>query len=73
MLPWRVVGEVASLRLPDGGPHPKAGAFAEAQASTLARKIAAQLAGGKTARYSGINACFVKLNYHESKAERRKQ
>jgi len=73
ILPWHVVGDVTSLRLPDWRPHPKAGAFAEAQASTLARNIAAQLAGGETARYSGIDACFVKPNYHESKAERRKQ
>lgn len=50
ILPWHVVGEVTSRRLP-----------------------VAQLAGGETARYSGIDACFVKLNYHESKAERRKQ
>ena len=33
----------------------------------------AQLAGGETARYSGIDASFVKLNDHESRAERGEQ
>lgn len=36
-----VAGAVTSLRFLDGRPHPTAGAFAEAQASTLARNIVA--------------------------------
>jgi hypothetical protein len=69
ILPWHVVGDVTSIRLPEWRPHPKAWSFAEAQLCRLARKIVAQLAGGETAGCSRIDACIVKLDYHESRGE----
>jgi sulfide:quinone oxidoreductase len=53
------VGDVAALKLPNGNPHPKAGVFAEAQASTLAMNLAAQISGGQPVKYPGTGACYV--------------
>jgi sulfide:quinone oxidoreductase len=53
------VGDVASIRLPNGNPHPKAGVFAEAQAAVVAGNIVAELTGGQRANYAGIGACYV--------------
>lgn len=54
------VGDVASLKLPDGKPHPKAGVFAEAQATAVASNIAAVIEGQReSARYDPKGVCFV--------------
>lgn len=54
------IGDVASLKLPNGSHHPKSGAFAEAQATAVARNLTARIRGGKeSVKYSGVGACFV--------------
>ena len=53
------VGDVAGLKLPNGNPHPKAGAFAEAQAFTVARCILAEISGSQPVRYGGTGICYV--------------
>jgi len=53
------VGDVAALKLPNGSPHPKAGVFAEAQALTVARHLAAAIAGAEKTPYAGRGTCFV--------------
>jgi sulfide:quinone oxidoreductase len=54
------IGDCASLKLPDGRPHPKAGVFSEAQAVVLAKQLGAlALGGGELARYAGTGVCFV--------------
>ncbi len=53
------IGDVASLRLPSGNPHPKAGVFAEAQAIALASQITAEITGQPASPYTGKGACFV--------------
>lgn len=53
------VGDVALMKLPNGAIHPKAGIFAEAQALTLAKNIAAQVGVGKPVAYEGRGVCFV--------------
>jgi sulfide:quinone oxidoreductase len=52
------VGDVAALKLPDGRMHPKAGSFAEGQASAVAGAIAAQLEGGVPLPYAGVGTCY---------------
>lgn len=53
------VGDVASLKLPNGNPHPKAGIFAEAQAHVLSRNLSAEITGGGQTPYQGDGICFV--------------
>ncbi len=54
------VGDVASIKLPDGKPHPKAGAFAEAQAKVVAGNLIALLEGKEPATlYAGKGTCYV--------------
>jgi len=53
------VGDVASLKLPDGRPHPKAGVFAEAQAAAVAQTIRSEVEGGGAGAYPARGACFV--------------
>ena len=55
------VGDVASIRLPSGKPHPKAGVFAEAQAVAAAGNIIADIEGKEQARYAGKGTCFVEV------------
>ncbi len=53
-------GDVASLKLPDGKPHPKAGVFAESQATAVARNIAALIEGKDTPpSYNARGVCYV--------------
>jgi len=54
-----VVGDTASLKLPNGNPHPKAGVFAEAQARAVASALRAEIAGGTAVPYDGKGVCFV--------------
>lgn len=61
------VGDVASIKLPDGKPHPKAGIFAETQAMAVARRIAAEITGsGETWQYTGKGACYVDTGREEA-------
>jgi sulfide:quinone oxidoreductase len=54
------VGDAASIKLPDGKPHPKAGSFAESQAKALAGNLIALVEGKEPAtRYAGQGTCFV--------------
>lgn len=62
------VGDVASLKLPDGRPHPKAGAFAEAQAAAVAQTIRAMVEGTEPGTYSGRAACFIDMGRGEAAA-----
>jgi len=56
------VGDVASIKLPGGKPHPKAGSFAESQARAVAGNLIALLEGREPAtRYSGQGTCFVEI------------
>jgi sulfide:quinone oxidoreductase len=60
------IGDVAALKLPNGGPHPKAGVFAEAQGEAVASAIRAEITGAKPAPYSGRGACFVDVGGNEA-------
>ena len=62
------VGDVAALKLPNGNPHPKAGVFAEAQALSVARAIAARLGHGAPAEYSGSGVCYVDVGQDRASA-----
>ena len=53
------IGDVAAVKLPGGGPHPKAGVFAEQQALALAEALPARVAGGKPPTYTGVGTCYV--------------
>lgn len=53
------VGDVASIKLPNGNPHPKAGVFAEAQAQTVARNIKAEILGLQKEEYAGVGICYI--------------
>ena len=53
------IGDAASIKLPNGNPHPKAGVFAEAQALALASQVTAAITGTPAMPYSGRGACFV--------------
>jgi sulfide:quinone oxidoreductase len=57
------VGDVASLKLPNGNPHPKAGVFAEAQGIVAAKNIIAELGGSKDSQYSGKGVCYIDTGY----------
>ena len=53
------VGDVASIVLPNGRPHPKAGVFAVEQAKAVASQIKAKILGGNPEPYLGRGACFI--------------
>jgi sulfide:quinone oxidoreductase len=53
------VGDVAALKLPENRPHPKAGAFAEIQALTVADAIRQAITGSGASAYSGRATCFI--------------
>ena len=53
------VGDVAGLKLPEGRPHPKAGAFAEIQALAVADSIRQSVTGSGASSYSGRATCFI--------------
>ena len=56
------IGDVTTIPIAGGKFLPKAGVFAEAQADTVARNIAAEFRGRSTnARFDGTGACFVEL------------
>jgi len=57
------VGDVASLKLPNGNPHPKAGVFAEAQGITAAKYIIAELGGKNASQYSAKGVCYIDTGY----------
>ena len=60
------VGDVASLKLPTGQPHPKAGVFAEQHGIAAARAIAAELVGGEAPSYTGDGFCYVDTGKEEA-------
>jgi sulfide:quinone oxidoreductase len=60
------VGDVASLKLPSGNPHPKAGVFAEAQALTVARSIAAKIDHRTPSDYTGNGVCYIDVGRDEA-------
>ncbi len=53
------IGDAASITLPNGSPHPKAGVFAEVQGIALARRLASELGGAPSAEYEGKGTCYV--------------
>jgi sulfide:quinone oxidoreductase len=53
------VGDVASLKLPAGNPHPKAGVFAEAQAHTVAKNLESEIVGTAKEEYTGSGFCYI--------------
>lgn len=55
------VGDVASIKLPNGKPHPKAGVFAEAQAVVAAKNIIAEIKGAEAPKYEGKGACYIDI------------
>ena len=55
------VGDVAAMRLPSDKPHPKSGMFAEAQAMTVGRNLAARITGSPQVAYPGKGACFFEM------------
>ncbi len=53
------VGDAASIRLPNGSPHPKAGVFAEAQAMAVAKRLISEISGKEAEPYEGKGVCFI--------------
>jgi sulfide:quinone oxidoreductase len=62
------VGDVASLKLPEGRPHPKAGVFAEAQAAAVAETIRSEVEGGGPGVYGARGACFFDVGHGQAAA-----
>ena len=60
------LGDVSSLKLPNGSPHPKAGVFAESQAIAVASSILSEITGSKPANYTGNGTCFVDTGKEEA-------
>lgn len=60
------VGDAAALKLPNGTLHPKAGVFAEAQALTVARSIAAKIDHRDRSEYTGSGVCYVDVGREEA-------
>ena len=56
------IGDVTAVRLANGMFLPKAGVFADGEASTVAAVIAAEIAGGPPpAQYDGRGSCFIEV------------
>jgi sulfide:quinone oxidoreductase len=56
------IGDVATIRLPNGKALPKAGVFAHAEAKVVARRIADDLAGKQSnATFDGHGYCWIEL------------
>lgn len=56
------LGDVVSIPLKLGKPLPKAGVFARAQASVVARNVARAITGrGRPAAFDGNGACFIEM------------
>jgi len=56
------IGDVATIKLPNGKALPKAGVFAHAEAKTIARRIAQAAAGDSVdAVYDGHGYCWIEL------------
>ena len=56
------IGDVATIKLPNGKALPKAGVFAHAEAKTVARRIADQVAGRRpSAVFDGHGYCWIEL------------
>jgi sulfide:quinone oxidoreductase len=56
------IGDVATVRLPNGKALPKAGVFAHAEAKVVARRIADRAAGSRSeAEFDGKGYCWIEL------------
>lgn len=56
------IGDITSIMLPVGKPLPKAGVFAHHQAETVAKNIAAEIAGGNDSEaFDGHGYCFLEM------------
>ena len=56
------IGDVTSIRLPDGKALPKAGVFAHAEATVVAEQIAAEIEGRQShASFDGKGYCWIEL------------
>ncbi|MFY9269536.1 MAG: FAD/NAD(P)-binding oxidoreductase [Candidatus Manganitrophaceae bacterium] len=56
------IGDITSVLLPVGKPLPKAGVFAHHQAETVAKNIAAEIAGGNASEsFDGHGYCFLEM------------
>ncbi len=56
------IGDVATIKLPNGKALPKAGVFAHAQAKTVAERIADGYGGkASAARFDGHGSCWIEL------------
>ncbi|HRH82565.1 MAG TPA: FAD/NAD(P)-binding oxidoreductase [Thiobacillaceae bacterium] len=54
------IGDATGIPLANGKPLPKAAVFAQAEAETVARNLAAEIHGGAaSARFDGHGACFL--------------
>lgn len=60
------VGDVATLKLPDGRVHPKAGIFAEGQARAVAQEIVAKLGLKDAEPYAGRGICYFDVGHGEA-------
>ncbi len=57
------VGDVISIKLPNGKMLPKAGVFAHGQAEIVAHNIAAEVIGGDKKEFEGDGSCFFEIGY----------
>ena len=56
------IGDITSIRLPDGKMLPKAGVFAHAEAKVVAERIASEIKGRKAqASFDGKGSCWIEL------------
>ena len=56
------IGDITAIMLPIGKPLPKAGVFAHHQAETVAKNVAAEIAGGNASEaFDGHGYCFLEM------------
>lgn len=56
------IGDITSIRLPDGKMLPKAGVFAHAEAEVVAEQIASEIRGSEPrASFDGKGSCWIEL------------
>jgi sulfide:quinone oxidoreductase len=57
------IGDVTSIKLPNGMMLPKAGVFAHGQAEVVARNIASKIMGNGEEEWKGDGSCFIEVGF----------
>jgi len=57
------IGDVTSIKLPNGMMLPKAGVFAHGQAEIVARNISSEIMGNGEEEWKGDGSCFIEVGF----------